>query len=849
MKKKKFCHFQLFTVRRSSLFILYLFMLSVTTHICSQELPKHYVVRLNHSLLNPDAVNNAELREGKLTAFLNGRGKKTADSLKKNGLDFGSLVVSKLFPEWNTTDTISISRQGNTVWIPPFWATFVVSVPEDAHAVRFFETMRRAHPLTVYIDPPLTVNWLGVPDDTLYNYQQSLLDTADFVGGINVESAWEIETGKRHIKVGIFDSGVDSSHQDIRLLTGETHWTIGSDPIGRWGSDVVGHGTSVAGIIGARRNNTTGVAGIAAGSGHDTTGVSLLDFKVGGHPSEVVSDFDGNMVSAGIINAARSVGSYYDWSNVMGSNFEEGNEYIAGHMPGYGVHLNNHSYSISFEQPRDEERDLTGDPPTGWGEVYLPACHLCDEAYLFALQNGVINVIARGNGTNYSLDPTTISSNNIPQRYDDSWVISVGASGTDGKRLIDTGNTGPESNAPGEQWYSAIGLNMDLLAPGSLSNVATLRSSGMLPDAPDLYQKFSGTSAAAPHVTGVIALMLSYYNKPCYSNQNLAPADVEYILQKSATDIGPVGYDDTSGHGRLDALKALQLIEYPKYQIIHPQSAPTQIELVEHDTIHIYLDDPLYADRNGPIGNNFLSVLNRTYKVEKRKYRLTYDFSQYLQLPQSSSAVELLDVWVRHSQTNSLRELQDTIDQENAPFFIDTFKLEPDADIVNFDPVSHTITLEGCYYQFLGYYDMYGIDFNAEFVSVNFWYPINPNLQTPKMAYSIYLYDSLATGIDFPCYADNPLVDESVSVNLLDQEDDLSVFPNPGTHQLTVATNSTNLMDYLQITDLSGRLILEKSIQQESFVRIDTEALQAGVYTISIQLDNNKVLTKKWIKL
>ncbi|MBX2950781.1 MAG: S8 family serine peptidase [Crocinitomicaceae bacterium] len=847
MKKKKFCHFQLFTVRRSSLFILYLFMLSVTTHICSQELPKHYVVRFNHSLLNPDAVNNAELREGKLTAFLNGRGKKTADSLKKNGLDFGSLVVSKLFPEWNTTDTISISRQGNTVWIPPFWATFVVSVPEDAHAVRFFETMRRAQPLTVYIDPPLSVNWLGVPDDTLYNYQQSLLDNADFVGGINVESAWEIETGKRHIKVGIFDSGVDSSHQDIRLLTGETHWTIGSDPIGRWGSDVVGHGTSVAGIIGARRNNTTGVAGIAAGSGHDTTGVSLLDFKVGGHPSEVVSDFDGNMVSAGIINAARSVGSYYDWFTVMGGNYDEDDYYLSHNMPGYGVHINNHSYSVSFEEPRDEERDLTGDPPTGWGEVYVPTCHLCDEAYLFALQNGVINVIARGNGTNYSLDPTTISSNNIPQRYDDSWVISVGASGTDGKRLIDTGNTGPESNAPGEQWYSAIGLNMDLLAPGSLSNVATLRSSGMLPDAPDLYQKFSGTSAAAPHVTGVIALMLSYYNKPCYSNQNLAPADVEYILQKSATDIGPVGYDDTSGHGLLDALKALQLIEYPKYQIIHPQSAPTQIELVEHDTIHIYLDDPIYANWGGPIGSNFLLELNKTYRVEKRTYQITYNFSEYLQFPLSSSSVELLDVWVRHSQTNSLRGLQDTVDQ--IPLIIDTFQLEPDAQIIQLDPVAGTITLRGFYYQFLLYYDDDHGGFNNESIETNIWYPINPNLQVPKMAYSIYLYDSLATGIDFPCYADNPLVDEAVSVNVLEEESFCLIHPNPGNNQLTIQLQANQFIEQVQVLDVSGRVTATIVGKQTNTIHIATDQLQIGSYIVVISLDNGKILTKKWIKL
>lgn len=854
MKKKNYFNFQLLTVRKSRAFILYLFMASVSTHICSQELPTAYVVRFNHTLLSPDAVNNGALRQGKLADFLNGKGKKITDSLKKTGLDFGSLMADKLFPGWMTTDTISISRQGNKVYIPPFWATFLVSVPKGYHPLRFFETMRGAQPLTVYIDPPLTAKWLDVPDDTLYSYQQSLLDTADFVGGINVESAWNIETGKRHIKVGIFDSGVDSSHQDLKLLTGETHWTISTDSIGRWGSDVVGHGTSVAGIIGAQRNNTTGIAGIAGGTGHDTTGVSLIDFKMGGHSTEMTSGFDGNMISAGIINAARSVGSYYDWSNVMGGNYEEGN-YLVGHMPGYGVHINNHSYSISFDQPREEQRDLTGDPPTGWGDVYLPTCHLCDEAYLFALKNGVMNVISRGNGTNYLQDPYEIAKENIPQRYDDSWVISVGASGTDGKRLIDTGTTGPESNAPGEQWYSAIGLNMDLLAPGSLSNVATLRSSAMLPASEELYHRFSGTSAAAPHVTGVIALLLSYYNKPCYSNQNLAPADVEYILQKSATDVGPVGYDDTSGHGRLDALKALQLIEYPKYQIIHPQSAPTQIELVEHDTIIIYLDDPIYSNWFGPIGSNYSSLfdplfLNKTYKVEKRKYRLTYDFSQYLQPPLSSSSVEFLDVWLRHSQTNSLRELQDTFEVAIPPYYsIDTFRLEPEAELIQVDPITGTIILEGYYYQFLGFYQNQNDFINEILTPVNVWYPINPNLQTPKMAYSIYLYDSLATGINFPCYADNPLVDESVSVTSLNQEDDLSVFPNPGTNQLTVVTNSTYLMDHLQIIDLSGRMILEKDIHQENSVRIDTEALEAGIYTISIQLDNKKVLTKKWIKL
>lgn len=434
----------------------------------------------------------------------------------------------------------------------------------------FLKIFRKSQPLVVYVDPPIKIEWLEEPTDTLYGYQQSLLDTAVFVGGINVESAWEIETGKRHIKVGVFDTGIDSSHQDIKLLAGENHLIIDStiNNIG-WGTDWHGHGTSVAGIIGAKRNNVTGIAGIAGGNGNDTTGVSLVDFKIGGKYlwDQLTQSWEGEMISVGIINAARSVGSYYDWQNIMGVNYES-DSYASRHFPGYGIHINNHSYSLKLDQPKD----LPGDSITGWGEEYLPHCRLCNEAYLFSIQNGVVNVIARGNGTNYLMSPYDIAKENIPQRYDDSWVVSVGASGTDGKRLIDMGNMGPGGNAPNEGWFSAIGQNMDIIAPGSLSNVASLRSSMMIPELPDLYRMFNGTSAAAPHVTGVAALLLSYYNKPCYSNQNLSPSDVEYILQKSAIDIGAIGYDDTSGHGRLDALKALQMIEYPKYQIIHPQS-------------------------------------------------------------------------------------------------------------------------------------------------------------------------------------------------------------------------------------------------------------------------------------
>jgi subtilisin family serine protease len=65
---------------------------------------------------------------------------------------------------------------------------------------------------------------------------------------------------------------------------------------------------------------------------------------------------------------------------------------------------------------------------------------------------------------------------------------------------------------------------------------------------------FFGTSAAAPHVAGVVALMLS-------ADPSLDPASVKLTLQRSAVDCGPPGYDSSYGWGRADAVSAT--IGYP----------------------------------------------------------------------------------------------------------------------------------------------------------------------------------------------------------------------------------------------------------------------------------------------
>ncbi len=63
--------------------------------------------------------------------------------------------------------------------------------------------------------------------------------------------------------------------------------------------------------------------------------------------------------------------------------------------------------------------------------------------------------------------------------------------------------------------------------------------------------QFGGTSAAAPQVAGVAALMLSV-------NPNLTEAEVRTILQQTATDMGTAGFDNTYGYGRLNAYRAVE---------------------------------------------------------------------------------------------------------------------------------------------------------------------------------------------------------------------------------------------------------------------------------------------------
>ena len=140
-----------------------------------------------------------------------------------------------------------------------------------------------------------------------------------------------------------------------------------------------------------------------------------------------------------------------------------------------------------------------------------------EEAVSAARKRGVILVAAAGNG-----GPDAAPA--YPAAYQD--VIAVTATDTQ-DRLYGKANRGPY---------------IDIAAPGvDIFVVAPARA----------YRHSSGTSLAAAHVSGIVALLLE-------RDASLDGAEVADILKQGAADLGKPGLDPDFGAGRVDTLKLLR---------------------------------------------------------------------------------------------------------------------------------------------------------------------------------------------------------------------------------------------------------------------------------------------------
>ena len=137
-----------------------------------------------------------------------------------------------------------------------------------------------------YVEPDYVITGAAVPNDPSFSQLWGLSNTGQSGGlrdaDIDAPEAWDVTTGSRNVVVAVIDTGVDYGHSDLAANAWRNPGEVAGDRLDNDGNGFVddvygwdfanndadpmddqGHGTHVAGTIGAVGNNGTGVAGVS----------------------------------------------------------------------------------------------------------------------------------------------------------------------------------------------------------------------------------------------------------------------------------------------------------------------------------------------------------------------------------------------------------------------------------------------------------------------------------------------------------------------------------------------------------------------------------------------------------
>jgi subtilisin family serine protease len=363
--------------------------------------------------------------------------------------------------------------------------------------------------------------------------------------GATVNGSYAKEPGKRGVLVGILDTGVDGTHPDLAPnfdaslsrnfvtdmpdIDGPCEHPSCVDPVNE---DDEGHGTHVAGIIGAALNGL-GTAGVAPN-------VTLVNIRAG--------------QDSGFFFLQPTVDALTYAANI-------------------GVDVVNMSYFI--DPWLYNCVDNPADSPQAQAEQRT-IIEATQRALDYAHLHGVTLIAALGN-ENTNLDSPSIVDTTSPDFPDGAaytrtvdqscidlptegrHVIAVGAVGPS-TRKADYSNWGLEQNdvtAPGGWFRDGLGTptfrtpGNEILStyPQSLAIASGQLNPDGTPNTPFVvrdcehgvcayYQYLQGTSMAAPHAVGVAALIVSRFGVRDlrHGGLTLPPAAVEAIMRTMATD-------------------------------------------------------------------------------------------------------------------------------------------------------------------------------------------------------------------------------------------------------------------------------------------------------------------------
>lgn len=370
---------------------------------------------------------------------------------------------------------------------------------------------------STFNDPLLAKQWH-------YYNDGSISPRAKKGADCNLKPVWEkYTTGKSNVIVAVVDGGIDITHEDLvdnlYINEKEKNGQAGVDDDGNGfvddvygynfveAKDVVGgtiqpdnegHGTHVAGTVAARNNNGKGVAGVAGGNGTPDSGVRLMS-------CQIFRGKDEQGDAAAAIKYAADNGAV-----------------ICQNSWGYSSTSGVTAMPKLLKEAVDYFIKMAGCDENGQQRANSP------------MKGGVVVFAAGNENKEFAAYPACYPP-----------AVSVSAMAW---------NFAKASFSNYARWITIMAPGGDQDTFGTEGGILSTVPKSKVPSG---YAYFQGTSMACPHVSGIAALIASYFGRQGFTNDELKSRLITAYRPFNIDELNPA-FKGKLGKGYIDAEAAFE---------------------------------------------------------------------------------------------------------------------------------------------------------------------------------------------------------------------------------------------------------------------------------------------------